>query len=52
LFLSSGVTSKLEQGTDQPEKADRLRKDDQSPGRIATLVGEVHHDIRSRTAAF
>jgi hypothetical protein len=32
LFLRSAVTSKLEQGADQPEKADRLRKDDQICG--------------------
>lgn len=31
-FLSSGVTSNLEQGTDQPEKADRLREDDHISG--------------------
>jgi hypothetical protein len=52
LFRNSGLTSRLEQGTDQAENADSLRRTIGAPGRIATLAKEVLHAIRTDARTF
>jgi hypothetical protein len=51
-FLAQVSDREPEQGTDQPENADRPIKDIKAPGRIATLDEEFLHVIRTGAAAF